>query len=307
MTIRHLKIFVAVCQTNSVTKAAEKLYISQPAVSLAIKELEEHYDQKIFERFARKLRITPFGQELYQSALRVVTLFDEMETSAKRDKLGNIMRVGVGPMIGQVMLPERVCKFKEKYPQVQITALVDRVIYLRNALIENRIDFAIAESVFEDPMIKIIPLLAVPLVVLAFVFANYFNIVGMGKDFSQNLGVNYNLVLFLGLTISAVITASVVTVVGQISYIGLIIPNIVAMFRGDRIKGTLTDTALLGALFVLLCDMIARTVIAPYELPIELIVGIFGSLVFIAMLVYKLKHGKKAIRLTKAKEGSCCG
>ncbi len=149
--------------------------------------------------------------------------------------------------------------------------------------------------------------LAVPLVVIAFIFANYLSIVGMGRDFSRNLGVNYDLVLFLGLTISAMITASVVTVVGQISYIGLIIPNIVAMFKGDRIKGTLVDTALLGALFVLICDMIARSVIRPYELPIELIVGIIGSLMFIAMLIYKLKHGKKAIRLTKAKEGSCCG
>ena len=150
MTIRHLKIFVAVCQTNSVTKAAEKLYISQPAVSLAIKELEDHYGQKIFERFARKLRITPFGQELYQSSLRIVSLFDEMEHSASQKKLGNVLRVGVGPMIGQVMLPERVCRFKEKYPQIQISALVDRVIYLRAALIENRT----------------IPLLAVPLVVI---------------------------------------------------------------------------------------------------------------------------------------------
>lgn len=149
--------------------------------------------------------------------------------------------------------------------------------------------------------------LAVPLVIIAFIFANYFNIVGMGKDFSQNLGVNYKLVLFLGLTIASMITASVVTVVGQISYIGLIIPNIVAMFRGDKIKGTLIDTALLGALFVLVCDIIARSVIMPYELPIELIVGIIGSILFIAMLIYKLNHGKKTIRLSKAKEGSCCG
>ena len=149
--------------------------------------------------------------------------------------------------------------------------------------------------------------LAVPLVVIAFIFANYFNIVGMGKDFSQNLGVNYKLVLFLGLTISAMITASVVTIVGQISYIGLIIPNIVAMFKGDKIKGTLVDTALIGALFVLICDIIARSVITPYELPIELIVGIIGSILFIGMLIYKLNHGKKAIRLGKAKEGSCCG
>lgn len=149
--------------------------------------------------------------------------------------------------------------------------------------------------------------LALPLVCIAFVFANHFNIVGMGKDFSQNLGVNYKLVLFVGLTISAMITASVVTVVGQISYIGLIIPNIVAMFKGDKIQGTLIDTGLLGALFVLAADMIARVVILPYELPIELIVGIIGSILFIAMLIYKLNHGKKAIRLGKAKEGTCCG
>lgn len=149
--------------------------------------------------------------------------------------------------------------------------------------------------------------LAVPLVVIAFVFANYFNIVGMGQDFSRNLGVNYKLVLFCGLTIASMITASIVTIVGQISYIGLIVPNIVAMFKGDRIKGTLVDTALLGALFVLVCDIIARSVITPYELPIELIVGIIGSVMFIAMLIYKLNHGKKAIRLGKAKEGSYCG
>ncbi len=148
--------------------------------------------------------------------------------------------------------------------------------------------------------------LAVPLVIVAFLFANYFNIVGIGKDFAENLGVNYKLVLFFGLTIAAMITASVVTIVGQISYIGLIVPNIVAMFKGDKIKGTLVDTALLGAIFVLVCDMIARSVIMPYELPIELIVGIIGSVLFIAMLIYKLNHGKKFILVGKAKEGSCC-
>ena len=106
--------------------------------------------------------------------------------------------------------------------------------------------------------------LTVPLVVLAFVFANHFNIVGMGKVFSQNLGVPYDLVLFMGLTIAAMITASVVVVVGSISYIGLIVPNIVAMFKGDQIRGTLVDTALFGAVFVLVCDMIGRVVIYPY-------------------------------------------
>lgn len=139
--------------------------------------------------------------------------------------------------------------------------------------------------------------LVVPLVIVAFLYANHFNIVGMGKNFSKNLGVPYNLVLFLGLTIAAVITASVVVVVGSISYIGLIVPNMVAMFKGDKIRGTLTDTALFGALFVLICDIIGRVVIAPYELPIELIVGILGSILFVLMLFYRLRNGQKAIRL----------
>ena len=137
--------------------------------------------------------------------------------------------------------------------------------------------------------------LTLPLVVLAFIFANYFNIVGIGRDFAQNLGVSYKPVLFLGLTIASMITAGVVTVVGQISYIGLMIPNIVAMFKGDKIKGTLVDTALLGALFVLICDVIARSVIMPYELPIELIVGMIGSVMFIAMLICKLRKGGKRV------------
>lgn len=146
--------------------------------------------------------------------------------------------------------------------------------------------------------------MVVPLVILAFIYANHFNIVGMGKDFSKNLGVHYNLVLFMGLTIAAMITASVVVVVGSISYIGLIVPNIVAMFKGDRIRGTLIDTALFGAIFVLLCDIIARSVIRPYELPIELVVGITGSIIFTVMLLYRLKNGNKAIEIKKRRSRS---
>ena len=145
--------------------------------------------------------------------------------------------------------------------------------------------------------------LVVPMVFIAFIFANHFNIVGMGRDFSKNLGVNYNLVLFLGWTIAAMITASVVVVVGSISYIGLIVPNLVAMFKGDKIRGTLIDTALFGGIFVLLCDMLGRVVIAPYELPIELIVGIIGSLIFIGMMLYRLGHGNRRIRLRPSGSG----
>ena len=139
--------------------------------------------------------------------------------------------------------------------------------------------------------------LAVPLVILAFLYANHFNIAGMGRDFSKNLGVNYNVILFIGLTIAAMITASVVVVVGAVSYIGLIVPNVVSLFKGDNIRGTLADTALFGALFVLVCDMAGRIVIAPYELPIELIIGIIGSILFIMLLFYRLRGGRKSVRL----------
>ena len=139
--------------------------------------------------------------------------------------------------------------------------------------------------------------LVLPLVILAFLYANHFNIVGMGQDFAQNLGVNYTFVLILGLAIASVITASVIVVVGQISYIGLIVPNLVTLFKGDKIRGSLADTSLFGALFVLICDIAARIIITPYEIPIDLVAGIVGSVIFIIMLMYKLKHGKKAIRL----------
>lgn len=147
--------------------------------------------------------------------------------------------------------------------------------------------------------------LVVPLLILAFIFSNHFNIVGMGKDFASNLGVHYKSVLFLGLTVAAAITASVVVVVGSVSYIGLIIPNIVAMFKGDKIRGTLVDTALAGVMYVLICDMLARIVINPYELPIALISGIIGSVLFIGILFRKLKHGRKVIRLGSASGGAC--
>ncbi len=148
--------------------------------------------------------------------------------------------------------------------------------------------------------------ITLPLIILAFIYANHFNIVGMGKNFSKNLGIHYNRMLFLGLTIAAAITASIVVVVGSVSYVGLIIPNLVSMFKGDNLRGTLRDTALAGSLFVLFCDIVARLVIHPYELPIDLIIGIIGSIVFVAMLLWKLKHGDKAIRLNLHKGGPAC-
>ncbi|MDR1231754.1 MAG: iron chelate uptake ABC transporter family permease subunit [Spirochaetaceae bacterium] len=136
--------------------------------------------------------------------------------------------------------------------------------------------------------------LCLPMIILAFIYANHFNIVGLGEHFSKNLGVNYSMILFFGLSIAAVITASVVVIVGAIPYIGLIIPNIVSMFKGDNIRGTLADTAITGALFVLVCDIIGRLVIFPYEIPVNLIIGVAGSVIFIGLLFRRLSTGNKS-------------
>lgn len=130
--------------------------------------------------------------------------------------------------------------------------------------------------------------LSVPIIALTFAYAHYFNIASLGPNMAKNLGLSYRTVMILGLTLAAMLTASVVTVVGAISYIGLIVPNLVTMFKGDNVKNTLIDTALAGALLVLVCDLIGRIVIYPYELPIELIIGLVGSVIFIGLIFYRI-------------------
>ncbi|OOB78761.1 MAG: iron ABC transporter permease [Epulopiscium sp. Nele67-Bin001] len=139
--------------------------------------------------------------------------------------------------------------------------------------------------------------LIVPLVIIAYIYANHFNIVGMGENFAKNLGVNYNRMMFFGLSIAALITASIVVIVGTISYIGLIVPNIVSMFRGDKIQGSLVEVGLVGAIFVLICDVIGRLIIFPYELPIDLVAGVIGSILFLGIMYRRLRVPKPKIRV----------
>ncbi|WP_275338191.1 ABC transporter permease [Staphylococcus delphini] len=127
--------------------------------------------------------------------------------------------------------------------------------------------------------------ISVPLLILAFVFANQFTIAGMGKSFSVNLGLHYEKVVNIGLVIASIITALVVVTVGMMPFLGLIVPNLVSLFRGDHLKNALPHTAVFGALFVMICDVIGRLVIFPYEMTIGLTIGVIGSFIFIVMLM----------------------
>lgn len=133
--------------------------------------------------------------------------------------------------------------------------------------------------------------ISIPTLIIAYVFANKFTIAGMGEEFSKNLGLNYRQVVNTGLIISALVTASVVLSVGVIPFLGLIIPNIVTIYQGDHLRNNLIHTAILGALFVLVCDIIGRLLIYPYEIPINLTVGVIGSGIFLYLLLRRKRYG----------------
>ena len=132
---------------------------------------------------------------------------------------------------------------------------------------------------------------SIPALLLAYVFAQRFVLAGMGEDFAVNLGVNYKRTMALGLVLVSIVTAVVIVTVGSIPFLGLIVPNLVALYLGDNLKLTLPHTAVVGALLVLVCDLTGRLVIYPYEISVSLIMGIIGSVVFLSMLLKRYRHG----------------
>ncbi len=126
--------------------------------------------------------------------------------------------------------------------------------------------------------------ISVPVLIIAYIYANRFTVAGMGEDFAKNLGLSYKFVVNLGLVLVALVSTTVVLTVGMIPFLGLIIPNIISLFKGDNLAKTLPHTALLGMSFLLFCDILGRILIFPYEIPISMTVGVIGSAIFLIML-----------------------
>ncbi|MGO4349439.1 ABC transporter permease [Paenibacillus sp. MCAF9] len=126
---------------------------------------------------------------------------------------------------------------------------------------------------------------SLPLLVVAYLYANKFTIAGLGEEFSTNLGMNHKLVVNIGLVIVALVSVIVILTVGTLPFLGLIIPNIVTLYMGDNLKKNLSHTAVLGAIFVLVCDVLGRLIIFPYEIPIGLTIGVVGSIIFLYLLM----------------------
>lgn len=123
------------------------------------------------------------------------------------------------------------------------------------------------------------------LVAVAALAADRFTVAGMGRDFAANLGINHGRVLALGLTLVALVSAAVLVTVGSIPFLGLIVPNIAALWVGDNLRRTLPLAAAGGMVLVLGCDIFGRWVIHPYEIPIGVTMGVLGSVVFLCLLL----------------------
>lgn len=152
MTIRHLKIFLAVCSNGfNTTKAADSLHMTQPAVSLAIKELEQYYGVTLFDRIGRRLQISEAGQRFQEYATHIISVFDDMEKGMRNWDSFGLLRVGASITIGSQFLPNYVRAFYSRHPGTEVRALIGPSEQLEQKILSNELDFALIEGVCHVP------------------------------------------------------------------------------------------------------------------------------------------------------------
>ena len=157
MTLRHLTIFVAVCKYMSFTKAAKSLFISQPAVSLAISELENYYGVVLFDRMAKKIMITASGERLHDYAIHIVSLFNEMEESVQHWSETSKINIGSSMTIGTKLLPKLMKEFTSLYPVIETHVTINNTDQIIQQILENKLDIALVEGHVSSTQLKHIP------------------------------------------------------------------------------------------------------------------------------------------------------
>ena len=152
MTFRHLKIFVSLYENNfNTTKTAASMHMTQPAVSLAVKELEQYYGVALFDRIGNRLKITPAGLRFYEYSSHIIALFDEMDNSMKNWDLAGTIRVGSSITIGSQFLPAYVNSFQSRYPGTRVKAQIAPSKQLEQMILNNELDFALIEGSSHNP------------------------------------------------------------------------------------------------------------------------------------------------------------
>jgi len=146
MTLRHLKIFITVCDAGSMTAAAKKLYITQPSVSQAIAELEAHYHTRLFERLGRQLYITEAGKKLLSYARHILSLMEQAERELNDLSSSGTLRLGASMTIGTYLLSDMIKSFLSIYPEVQILTTVDNTKVIEEMILSDQLDLALVEG-----------------------------------------------------------------------------------------------------------------------------------------------------------------
>lgn len=125
--------------------------------------------------------------------------------------------------------------------------------------------------------------------IVIFIYADRLTLAGLGEDVATSLGVNYNRIVLLGTGLISAAVGIVAAVIGNLPFLGLIVPNIVSMYRGDDLKSNLPWVCVLGMGAITLCDIVSRTIIMPFEVPVSLILGTVGAVIFIVILLKQRK------------------
>ncbi|QYH20451.1 iron chelate uptake ABC transporter family permease subunit [Corynebacterium aquatimens] len=128
-------------------------------------------------------------------------------------------------------------------------------------------------------------------VIAVFLYADRITAAGLGEDIATSIGLNYNRIVLVGTALVAVASGVVTVVVGNLPFLGLIVPNMVSMVRGDDLRSNLPWVCLTGIAVVTACDILGRTIIAPFEMPVSVILGVIGAAVFIALIVRQTRRG----------------
>lgn len=158
MTIRHLKMFAAVCEYGGVTRAAEALHVAQPVVSTAVSELEKYYGIRLFERINQRLVITEQGGELLVKARDVISCFEDFEGLAREDSGKPRVRVGSSLTIAQTGLPAIIKKIRERYPAVDLCIEANKTSEIEEGIMRGELDFGIVEDRVTSAVMKPVPL-----------------------------------------------------------------------------------------------------------------------------------------------------
>ncbi len=154
MTVNHMHIFIKVYQLENITKAAEILHMTQPAVSRAIKELETEYDVCLFERINRRLCRTECAHQLYAQAIHIADSFENMEEHLKSWGRHGTLRIGATITFGNYLIPDLVARFKACHPDTKIKVRIANGLQLQTALLENEIDIAMIEGGVSNETLK---------------------------------------------------------------------------------------------------------------------------------------------------------